>query len=159
VFLPLWIVGLKVVELKLHSLKKYLLIVLGSVSLVLGVIGIFLPVFPTTPFLLLASYCYLRSSERLYKWLINHKFFGAYIYAYLTYKAIPKKIKIRAIIFLWFPLTISAILVPLPYVWALLLIVGIGVTAHLMSLKVLSQEEIEALNNEIKGKEETGKEE
>lgn len=137
----------------MHSIIKYLLIILGSVSLALGVIGIFLPVLPTTPFLLLTSFCYLRSSERLYNWLMNHRILGAYIYAYLTYKAIPMKIKKRAIFFLWLTLIISMILVPLQYVRLFLVVVGIGVTVHLMSLKTLSPEEIQAFNNRLKDKE------
>ncbi len=87
----------------MRSLKKYVYITIGSLSLILGIAGIFIPVLPTTPFLLLASYLYLRSSERMYNWLINHKIFGAYIYCYLTYKAIPKKTKVGTMIFLWQP--------------------------------------------------------
>ncbi len=126
----------------MQLLKKYLYIFLGSVALALGVIGIFIPVLPTTPFLLLASFCYLRSSRRMYDWLINHKIFGAYIYCYLTYKAIPRGTKIGTLIFLWSTLMISMILVPSWYIRIFLALVGIGVTAHLLIIKTLSLDEM-----------------
>ncbi|KPU42887.1 inner membrane protein YbaN [Oxobacter pfennigii] len=133
--------------MELYSIKKYLLVFLGSLSLALGVAGIIIPLLPTTPLLLLASYCYLRSSKRLYNWLINHKVFGKYILYYLTYKAIPKKTKITAIFFLWSTLIISMILVSSLHIRLFLILVGIGVTVHLMMLKTLSLEDIKALND------------
>lgn len=131
----------------MHSVKKYLYIIIGSLSLVFGIAGAFIPVLPTTPFLLLASYCYLQSSGRMYSWLINHKIFGAYIYSYLTYKAIPKKTKIGTMIFLWSSLIISMIMVPSLHIRIFLLVVGLAVTAHLMMLKTLNYEDMKKLNN------------
>lgn len=128
--------------MKISTIKKYLLILLGSISLVLGTIGIFIPVLPTTPFLLLSAFCYLRSSERLYNWLINHRVFGAYIYCYITYKAVPKNTRIGTISFLWLSLIISMILVNNLHIRLFLTAVGIGVTAHVMKLRVLSDEEM-----------------
>lgn len=133
--------------MKLNSLRKYLLIFLGTLSLGLGVIGVFLPVLPTTPFLLLASFCYVRSSKRMYNWLINHKIFGAYIYCYLNYKAVPKKTKIGALIFLWTTLIVSAALVPSLHVRIFLLVVGIAVTTHLVTLKTLCLEDMKAVKD------------
>lgn len=132
--------------MEMRSLKKYLYIVVGSISLALGVIGIFIPVLPTTPFLLLSSYCYLRGSKRMYHWLMNHKILGAYIYSYLTYKAIPKKTKISAIIFLWSSLILSMVIVPSLHLRILLAVIGTAVTFHLMTLKTLSREEMKALS-------------
>lgn len=131
--------------LKLKLIKKYLLILLGTVSLTLGVIGVFLPVLPTTPFLLLASFCYVRSSKKLYDWLINHRIFGSYIYCYMVYRAVPKKTKIGALIFLWSTLILSAVLVPSFHVRIFLLLVGIAVTIHLAILKTLCLEDMKAL--------------
>jgi uncharacterized protein len=133
--------------LKLYSIKKYLFIFLGSLSLALGVIGVFIPVLPTTPFLLLASFFYLRSSELMYNWIINHKILGAYIYSYLTYKAIPKKTKIGTMFFLWSTLIISMILVSSLHIRIFLVAVGICVTVHLMTLRTLGHDDMKALND------------
>jgi uncharacterized membrane protein YbaN (DUF454 family) len=127
-------------------IKKYLLIFSGTVSLILGIVGVFLPVLPTTPFLLLASFCYLRSSDRMYNWLINHKIFGSYIYCYLEFKAVPLKTKVGAIIFLWLTLTISMFIISSMFMSILLSIVGVAVTAHLLILKTMSPEDIKARN-------------
>ena len=133
--------------MELHLVKKCLYIILGSVSLAFGIIGVFVPVLPTTPFLLLASFCYLRSSKRMYNWLINNKIFGEYIYSYLTYKAIAKKTKGRTVVFLWVTLTISMLIVSSLHVRLLLVAVGVCVTIHLMTLKTLSDEQTKALRN------------
>lgn len=133
-------------KLKFHLLKKYIYFFMGSVALFLGIIGIFIPVLPTTPFLLLASFCYLQSSKRMYNWLINHKIFGEYIYCYLTYKAISRKTKIGAIIFLWTTLIISMFLIPSTHIRMFLAFIGIGVTVHLMMLKTLSLKEMNEVN-------------
>ena len=89
--------------MKRKIVKKYLLIISGTVSLLLGVIGIVIPVLPTTPFLLLSTFCYLHSSKSLYNWLINNKIFGKYIYNYVNFKAIKKNTKIGAVYFVDFP--------------------------------------------------------
>lgn len=121
--------------MKFKSFKKYLLIFAGSISLALGIIGVLLPVLPTTPFLLLSSFCYIRSSNHLYNWLINHKIFGSYIYNYLTYRAVKKSVKIGALIFLWFSLLISILIVSNLYLRIFLMAVGVAVSIHLLTLK------------------------
>jgi len=121
------------------SLKKYLLIALGSLALGLGALGIAIPVLPTTPFLLIALYCYLRSSRRLYDWLIHHRLFGRYLYNYVTYRAVPRNTKIGAMILLWFGLITSMILVDKLFVRLILLAVGIVVSIHILLLKTLEK--------------------
>ena len=123
------------------SAKKYFLIFLGSTSLVLGIVGILIPILPTTPFLLLSSFFYLRSSNRLYQWLIHHKIFGSYIYNYLNYKALKQSSKIGALVFLWLSLLISIFIVPSLYLKLFLVIVGVCVSIHLLTLKTLKKEE------------------
>jgi uncharacterized membrane protein YbaN (DUF454 family) len=120
-----------------ESLKKYLLIGLGSLSLALGAVGVAIPVLPTTPFLLIALFCYLRSSHRLYDWLIHHRLFGRYLYNYVTYRAVPRNTKIGAMIILWFGLITSMILVDKLFVRLILLAVGIVVSIHILLLKTL----------------------
>lgn len=117
--------------------KKFMLILIGTISLIFGIVGILMPLLPTTPFLLLSSFCYLRSSKRLYNWLINHRILGNYIYNYLTYRAIKKSAKIGAIIFLWISLGLSIFIVESLYLKILLFAIGIGVSIHLLSLKSL----------------------
>ena len=122
------------------SFKKYLLIFVGSSALAIGIVGILLPVLPTTPFLLLASFCYIRSSKRLYNWLINHKIFGSYIYNYLTYRAVKRSVKIGALLFLWLSLLTSIIIFANLYLRIFLVAVGIGVSIHLFTLKMLEED-------------------
>jgi uncharacterized membrane protein YbaN (DUF454 family) len=69
--------------------KRRLLIVAGTLFTGLGIIGIFVPILPTTPFLLLAAACFMRSSERFYHWLINNRILGAYVRDYMEGKGIP----------------------------------------------------------------------
>lgn len=132
----------------INRIKKCLLIIIGTISLVLGITGLFLPVLPTTPFLLLTSFCYLRSSQRLYHWLMNRKVIGAYIHNYITYKAVPRGTKVFSIIFLWVTLVISMLLIGYWHVRLFLILVGIGVSIHLLLLKTI--EKAEMLSPELK---------
>ncbi|NDL67008.1 YbaN family protein [Anaerotalea alkaliphila] len=120
-----------------NSIKRTFLVLGGSLSLGLGILGIFLPVLPTTPFLLLTSYCYVRSSKRLHRWLMGHRIFGPYIYNYVTYKAVKREAKIVSYLFLWGTLLTSMFLVPVLHVRLFLLAVGLGVSIHLHLLKTL----------------------
>lgn len=119
------------------KLKNIVLIIAGSASVGIGAVGLVVPVLPTTPFLLLACFCYLRSSQRLHDWLLGHRVFGKYIYNYITYKAMTRKTKISSLVFLWTGLSLSIYLVPNLHVRLLLLAVGVGVTAHLLLLKTI----------------------
>ena len=90
---------------------RLLLVIAGTVFLGLGIIGIFVPVLPTTPFLLLAAACYARSSQRLYGWLLNNRWFGKYISNYLQGRGIPLRIKISATCVLWLTIGVSVVFV------------------------------------------------
>ena len=129
----------------LITVKKYLLIICGSISVALGVVGIFIPLLPTTPFFLLAVFCFLRSSKKLYQWLIHHKVFGVYIYNYITHKAVLKSTKMGAIVFLWTGLIVSILIISNWYVRAVLVLIGIGVSIHLGLLKTVEKSEFESL--------------
>ncbi len=124
--------------------KKYLLIIAGSLSLTIGVIGIFVPLLPTTPFLLLSAVCFLNSSITLYNRLVNNKFFGKYISDYLKYRAVSKKSKVITITLLWVVIIISIIFATqILWIRILLLIVAISVTIHLLLLKTLDLDRID----------------
>jgi uncharacterized membrane protein YbaN (DUF454 family) len=100
----------------------------------LGVLGIFLPLLPTTPFLLLAAACFMRSSKRFYLWLVEHPRLGPWIRDYLAGEGIPRKAKIYAIGLMWLSIGISCALVPL--IWARLFMLT---SAVLVSLYILKQ--------------------
>ena len=124
----------------MKQLKKTGLILLGLISLTTGIIGIFLPVLPTTPLLLLASWCFLNSSEKLYRWLMTHPIFGYPIFLYREKQAVHKKTKINALIFLWIGIGISIALVDNSKVDILLLIILIAVSIHIIKLKTINEE-------------------
>ena len=115
-----------------ERLKKRLLVAAGTISVGLGVIGIFIPILPTTPFLLLAAACYLRGSQRSYNWLINNRIFGPYIRNYQEGKGISLKTKIFTIFLLWLTIGLSAFLVIDSLVVRIILIcIALGVTFYI----------------------------
>ena len=118
-----------------QKLIKYLMIGLGSICLALGTIGILIPVLPTTPFLLLASFFYLRSSEKLHQWMIHHKVFGPYLYNYLTHRVVPARAKVIALVTLWASLSFAMTLIPLIAVRIGVGAIGLAVTIYILSLK------------------------
>jgi len=105
----------------------------GTISLALGIVGIVLPVLPTTPFLLLTAYCYDRGSERLHTWLMNNRVFGEYIRNYSEGRGIPLRAKVTAISVLWVTICISAYFF-MPWLWVrvILVIIAVSVTIHLI---------------------------
>lgn len=131
-----------------NKVKKYFYLVLGFLFLGLGIIGIFLPVMPTTIFIILATGCFMQSSEKYYKWIINNKYFGRIVYNYRTFKGIEAKTRTKSLVFLWLTLIISLFLVKILWVQILLICVGIGVTIHLYALHTLTDEEIKRINND-----------
>jgi len=116
-------------------IKKTFLIVAGVVSIAIGGIGIFLPLLPTTPFVLLAAGCFAGSRPAMHRWLCRSRFFGEYIENYRTNAGVSKSIKIRAIVFLWAGLALSAAAVHKPLVRVILAVVGICVSTHLLMIK------------------------
>lgn len=85
----------------MKRMTRYILLAVGVVSLVLGIIGMFVPMWPTTPFLLLTAACFVRSSDRLYNWLIEHDRLGCYVRDYMSGKGIPLKAKRVALGTMW----------------------------------------------------------
>lgn len=110
---------------------------MGTLALLLAVLGLFLPLLPTTPFVLLASACYMRGSERLHRWLLQNRLFGQHLANIQNGRGIPLKTKIVALIFLWSSLGVSAWYVPLLPIRLLLLIPGVGVSVYLLRMKTL----------------------
>lgn len=118
--------------------KKTLLTAVGFLALILGLIGIIVPVLPTTPFLLFSAACFIRSSDRLYHWLIHHKVFGEYIRNYREHKAIPLKTKVFSVVMLWITILFSVIyVVDSMYIQIALIGIAIAVSAHILHFKTL----------------------
>ena len=115
---------------------RWLLVAGGTLALTLGTIGIFLPLLPTTPFLLLATFLYSRSSERFYRWLIGHRFLGGYIQRYREGRSMTRANKAVTLVFLWVTIGLTIAFV-LPQLWTKLLLAAIaaGVTIHILRLK------------------------
>lgn len=118
---------------------KTLFVVLGALSLLLGLVGIFVPLLPTTPFLLLAAALWVRSSPRLYAWLLAHRRLGPYIRNFRENRAIPLRAKIYSVTLLWATLLYCIFFVVEEWWWAqlALLAVAVGVTWHILSFATL----------------------
>jgi len=123
-----------------HKWVRVVLIVGGTSSVAIGILGIFVPVLPTTPFLLLAAACYARSSQRFYDWLLNNKYFGNYIRNYRERKGIPLKGKALTLALLWATIGCSVVFaVEILFVRVLLILIAIGVSIHIFSLRTLDE--------------------
>ncbi len=104
--------------------------------MVLGAIGIVLPVLPTTPFLLLAAACFVRSSPRFHQWLLNNRVLGLYIRDYCSGRGIPLRAKIVSISLLWLTIGYAVVFVIEPtWLRALLLLIAVLVSAHIISIR------------------------
>ncbi len=125
-------------EIKQSSniLVKYILASLGLISLALAILGIILPLLPTTPFLLLSAALFMKSSTRLYNWLMNHKYLGKYLQNYIHHKTISTKTKVSAISLLWITILASVIfIIEKAVIKIVLLAIAIAVTIHILSFK------------------------
>ncbi|ASP40910.1 hypothetical protein CHH28_11350 [Bacterioplanes sanyensis] len=122
-----------------HPLLRHLVFACGWLAVALGVIGIFLPVLPTTPFLLLAAACFLRTSTRFYQWLIHHPRLGNYVIYYLGGKGMPWRAKMYSLALMWSVMLLTAfVLVPRPMLQVLLPLIGAGVTIYILRLPTLT---------------------
>lgn len=110
--------------------------------MILGGIGIIIPILPTTPFLLLAAWCFVRSSNKLHDWLMNHPVFGLYIKSYIKYRGVERRYKIFAITMLWGTILFSVYLIEKTWVEIFLFLIATGVTIHIASLRTLTKEEV-----------------
>lgn len=118
-----------------------LLVLAGVVSLTLGAVGVVVPVLPTTPFLLLAAACFMRSSPRMYTWLIHHRWFGSHIRHYREHRAVSLPAKATALVMLWSVIGFTAACAVSAWWLRLLLgVVAVGVTIHLVRLRTLTPE-------------------
>lgn len=120
-------------------MKKNLLILLGILSLIIAVIGIFVPLLPTTSFLLLSAYLFSKSSYRLHKWLVKHKHLGKYISNYTKHKGMQMKDKIASISILWLGILLSIYFADNRSAVLGLVVIGILVSTHIFTLKTINK--------------------
>ena len=120
----------------MRRITRVLLVACGTLSVALGVLGAFLPVLPTTPFLLLAAVCYARGSQRCHRWLLTNRWCGRYIRDWREGYGIPLRQKVVTLALLWLTLGYAAGWV-VPTWWGRLLLLGVavGVTVHLVRMK------------------------
>lgn len=119
---------------------KSIYIILGGISLGLGIVGIFMPVLPTTPFLLLTAALWCKGSPRLYQRLLDDPRLGPYIRNFREYKAIPLHAKIVSVTLLWTTILLSAFLaVNVWWLRIVLILIAGGVSWHILSFKTLKK--------------------
>jgi hypothetical protein len=118
------------------SLKRQLYIILASIFVGLGALGIFIPLLPTTPFLLLATYFYMNSSKQRLRWLLSNRYLGPYIRSYLSKEGIPLRLKIRTLTLLWVTILYATFFATDKlHVQIILIIIAISVSIHLILKK------------------------
>lgn len=115
---------------------KFFVLALGFTSLILGIIGIVVPILPTTPFILLSAFLFLHSSKKLHNWLHENKFFGKYLKSYREGNGIPLKMKIFFLIILNTSILYSVFYV-VSNIWvnAVLIVIAISVSIHIFMIK------------------------
>ena len=120
---------------------RIFLIIVGCISLALGIMGIFVPMLPTTPFLLLSAAAWLKASPSLYAWLLNHKLFGEYIRNYREHRAIPLHVKIVSVSLVWLTIGYCIFAVVDEWWWAqvLMFLLATAISWHILSFKTLKK--------------------
>ncbi len=119
--------------------RRILFLVGGWVCVLLATIGIFVPVLPTTPFLLLASFCFARSSARLQNWLLTNRWFGEYINNYRQGKGMSLRHKVMTLLLLWATIGYAALAFSAWWLRGILLCVALAVSYHLIRIRTLTQ--------------------
>lgn len=112
------------------QIQRRLLLIAGILSTLLGIVGIFVPLLPTTPLLLLAAACFMRSSERFYNKLVNHKILGVYIKNYIEKKGIPIKVKLFSLGMLWAGI-LSTVIFATDVLWLRILLITIALVVSI----------------------------
>ena len=119
----------------MKNIRRWLLIACGMLCVAVGVIGIFVPLLPTTSPLLLAAFCFARSSPRFYHWLLHNRVFGSYIKNYREGRGMPLRSKVVTLGLLWLTIGFSIIYIAPWWIKLLLLIIALGVTIHILWIK------------------------
>lgn len=124
------------INIKTNPVLRWLLIFSGLILVAVGVLGMFLPLLPTTVFFLLAAWCFARSSEKFYIWLHGNRYFGKYLTDYRSGNGMTLKSKVFSLSVLWVSIAYSAFFATeLLYIRILLFLIAAGVTWHLLAIK------------------------
>lgn len=123
--------------MKTHLLTKIALNIVGSIAVLLAILGVFLPLLPTTPFLLLACACYFRGSPRMYRWLVRNRILGTYILNFQSGRGIPLRAKIVSLLLTWASLSFSIYIMEAMVVKLILVAIGIAVSLIILRMKTL----------------------
>jgi hypothetical protein len=116
----------------LTKTRRALWVAAGALFLLLGIIGVFLPVLPTTPFLLLTAACWARGSRRFHHWLLHNRLFGSYIRDYYEGRGIPLRTKIWSMVMLWGTIGYTVYRVDILPMRLVLPLIAIGVSIHVL---------------------------
>ncbi|GAB2544134.1 YbaN family protein [Gracilibacillus alcaliphilus] len=119
--------------------KRLLWIAGGSISLFIGLIGIVIPLLPTTPLVILAGFCFGKSSSRLHRWLVTNKYFGHYIADYQSGKGVPLRIKIFAVVIVWSSVLFSLFFIPLSAIKIMMLGIALFVSLFIFTSPLLKE--------------------
>ena len=123
-------------------IKKILLAIAGCLSLGFGILGIVVPLLPTTPLVLLSAWCFARSSDRLYNWLINHPRFGLVILNWQNHRGMQAKHKKKALLLTIASFVLSIALAPLAEIKFLLVLICICVMTGVSRIKVIPEQDL-----------------
>ncbi|AJI96396.1 DUF454 family protein [Yersinia ruckeri] len=118
-------------------MSGWLLIILGWIAVVLATLGVVLPLLPTTPFLLLATWCFARSSPRFHQWLLYRSWFGSYIRSWQQHRALPPGTKWKAVLVTVFTFAVSLWLVKIWWVRVLLVTMLIVLLIFMLRMPVI----------------------
>ncbi|WP_105664332.1 DUF454 family protein [Cronobacter dublinensis] len=122
-------------------MQRTILLILGWLAVVLATLGVVLPLLPTTPFLLLAAWCFARSSPRFHHWLLYRSWFGGYLRHWQQYRAMPPGAKLRAILVILATFAISLWMVKIFWVRVLLLVILSGLLIFMWRIPVVDEKQ------------------
>ncbi len=122
---------------------KSVMIVIGCISLLIGILGIFIPLLPTTPFVLLSAWLFVRSSPRLHTWLTENRYLGEYVRNYQNNKALPLRMKATSIVLMWATILYAIFFVVEGRLWLqiLLFLIALAVSLHILTLRTTKRGE------------------
>ncbi len=113
---------------------RWLYLAAGWTALGLGVVGVALPLMPTTVFVLIAAFCFARSSERFHRWILSHRLFGPMVRNFREGRGLPRQARFRAVTLIWITMGVSMWVIHAWWAVALLSAIGISLTVYLYRL-------------------------